>query len=355
MGYYDNCECAQGIEYFIDPRLYTPIGEGQDLNLVDIPEWDAKLIKQEEEAAALAAATEKECNVLIDPDRMIRLVAQRNVLVNQGFVHLVAYQIKSFYVQLNSLDKSWRNADVSLIFSNKQAGESVTVPVLELGKPVIIPASVLVPGELNIVAIAVTKVGDYSVITTDALTYQVYDPHIAPVSWPKLKDYDLYFYYQSLAKKLLAEVKELRDQVPVHLVGALPVTIKSTSTTDQTVAHLDYRVDYDEFYVNYKFGTITVDLPDENAGYEVSFKVPNEEIGVNNVTGDEYRKVAAELVGSTYQIGAEEGAEPITIDFDASNMPEVKFTIPARTGLGGIKLSISNLEFKREPLVHTKN
>lgn len=354
MSYYDNCECVQGIEYFIDPRLYTPIGEGQDLNLVDIPAWDEKLIKQEEEAAALAAATEKECNVLVDPDRMIRLVVQRNVLVNQGFVHLVAYQIKSFYVQLNSLDKAWRNADVSLVFSNKQAGESVTVPVLELGKPVIIPASVLVPGELSIVAIAVTKVGDYSVITTDAITYQVYDPHIAPIAWPKLKDYDLYFYYQSLAKKLLAEVKELRDKTPVHLVSALPVAVKNTTTGEEGTSYLDYRVDFDDFAVDYKFGTLRVELPDPEAAYEVSFTIPNAEIGVNNISGDEYIKVAKQLEGASYRIEGDENHEPTDITFDMSKLPIIKFSITANSGISELQLSVADIEFRRESLDSTK-
>ena len=353
MGYYDNCECVQGIEYFIDPRLYTPIGEGQDLNLVDIPAWDEKLIKQEEEAAALAAATEKECNVLVDPDRMIRLVVQRNVLVNQGFVHLVAYQIKSFYVQLNSLDVNWRNADVSLIFSNKQAGESVTVPVLEMGKPVIIPANVLVPGELSIVAIAVTKTGDYSVITTDAITYQVYDPHIAPISWPKLKDYDLYFYYQSLAKKLLEEVKAIRDSAPVHIVGALPVTVVNKVTNDTSTGYLDYRVDYDEFSVVYSFGELVLTLLDKEAPYLISFTLPNKDLGIENISGDEYIKVASQLEGISYTIEGIAGHDPAHITFHMDKLPTIQLEISENSGIEELHLAVDNIEFQRESLDST--
>lgn len=226
MSFLSDCSCVSGIEHFLDPRMYLPQwdGKGDDFQL-NI--HDKKLREAEVEYVQKAAEENEKTNVEISPERVAEFVVQRNVLVPTGFTHFVAYQIESMYVRIKSLDTFWRNCNISLIFTHNESDNSVTVPVLALDSLVTIPASVLKPGTLKIAVMGVNPYGAYNVVTTEALEYRVYDAGITPISWPAMKDYDIYLNYQSLAKNLLNEVAALRKNESVYFdLADLKVFVK---------------------------------------------------------------------------------------------------------------------------------
>lgn len=120
-----DCQCVTGIEKFIDPRPYLPQYESPDSNEIELPVWEqnrqAAEKKRQEELAAQSAQTTAE----ISPERILKLVVQRTILTNQEYVKLLAHQINSFYVQLDSLDEAWRNRDVSIISNMQQVDDKL--------------------------------------------------------------------------------------------------------------------------------------------------------------------------------------------------------------------------------------
>lgn len=223
-----DCECVQGIEYFIDPRHYTPWEENGGIAHIELPWWYRKQIEavnkrvqEEVDAANEAAKTETSAS-----QRTIALIVKGASLINHGFVHLVAHQIKSFWVSLETLDEDWLKCDVSLQFTHVESGGSALVPILGTGPQfkVAIPSEVLLPGTLLITAIGTVKLGDYQVLSTESLKLRVYDPVIPPIKWPTLKSYDVYFEYQRMMKSILAEVEFLTNDA-----------IKKINTHDQGI------------------------------------------------------------------------------------------------------------------------
>lgn len=223
-----DCECVQGIEYFIDPRHYTPWEENGGIAHIELPWWYRnqieavnKRVQEEVDAANEAAKTETSAS-----QRTITLVVKGTSLINHGFIHLVAHQIKSFWVSLETLDEDWLKCDISLQFTHVESGGSVLVPLLGMGPQfkVAIPSTVLLPGTLLITAIGTVKLGDYQVLSTESLKLRVYDPVIPPIKWPNLKSYDVYFEYQRMMKSILAEVEFLTNDA-----------VKKINTHDQGI------------------------------------------------------------------------------------------------------------------------
>lgn len=210
-----DCECVQGIEYFIDPRHYTPWEENGGIAHIELPWWYRKQIEavnkrvQEE----VDAVNEKAKTETSTSQRTITLIVKGTSLINHGFIHLVAHQIKSFWVSLETLDEDWLKCDISLQFTHVESGGSALVPMLGTGTQfkVAIPSEVLLPGTLLITAIGTVKLGDYQVLSTESLKLRVYDPVIPPIKWPNLKSYDVYFEYQRMMKSILAELEFLTD------------------------------------------------------------------------------------------------------------------------------------------------
>lgn len=223
-----DCECVQGIEYFIDPRHYTPWEENGGIAHIELPWWYRnqieavnKRVQEEVDAANEKAKTETSTS-----QRTITLVVKGTSLINHGFIHLVAHQIKSFWVSLETLDEDWLKCDISLQFTHVESGSSVLVPLLGIGPQfkITIPSTVLLPGTLLITAIGTVKLGDYQVLSTESLKLRVYDPVIPPIKWPNLKSYDVYFEYQRMMKSILAEVEFLTNDA-----------IKKINTHDQGI------------------------------------------------------------------------------------------------------------------------
>lgn len=223
-----DCECVQGIEYFIDPRHYTPWEENGGIAHIELPWWYRnqieavnKRIQEEAKASEEAAQTETSTS-----QRTITLIVKGTSLINHGFIHLVAHQIKSFWVSLETLDEDWLKCDISLQFTHVESGGSALVPILGTGTQfkVAIPSEVLLPGTLLITAIGTVKLGDYQVLSTESLKLRVYDPVIPPIKWPTLKSYDVYFEYQRMMKSILAEVEFLTNDA-----------IKKINTHDQGI------------------------------------------------------------------------------------------------------------------------
>ena len=142
MTMYDNeCACVQGVEVFLDSRIYLPQWETPDTGAIEDSaiEWQRK----REEKAYAEEQQEKidNTNVVIDAERVAEFVVQRNVLVPTGFTHFVAYQIQSMYIRIKTLDEYWLNSEISAIFTHKESNTSRTVPVLKLDSLVTIPVT----------------------------------------------------------------------------------------------------------------------------------------------------------------------------------------------------------------------
>lgn len=364
MAWPNDCVCVQGIEQFIDPRVNIPVMESMGKDSLELPIWDQKLLAAEDAAAQEAAEAEAAKNVVIDPERVIKLVAQRTHLINQGYVQLTAYQIKSFYVSLDSLDKNWRDANVTLLFSHSCGLKSIPVPVLEMGEPVLIPSAVLVPGKLRIAAMATAKAGDYSVISTNSLEFQIYDPQIKPVAWPKMKDYDIYYMYQTLARQLLAEVKVLRENTPVRIVGTIPcyVTCTSNVSLGQDPIDIEFSAVYDKYSIKYDIRDFVIDNMNPDESYHLNFTLPNATLGITNITDSEYTEKRNELEKFVYVDSVRYGdlcglytnaglieAVPVNkIKLNLATLPEIKIAIPKEVPVTTLKICIQDLEFDRE-------
>ena len=352
---HNDCVCVQGIEQFIDPRLYLPTMESPGNDGIELPIWDQKLLDAAEKLEKEQAEASAHMNVCIDPERVLKLVAQRTHLINQGYTQLTAYQIKSMYVQVDSLDVNWRSANVTLLFSHSCGLKSIPVPVLELGKPVLIPSSVLVPGTLRIAAIATEKVNDYSVITTNSIEFQVYDPKIKPVAWPKLKDYDLYYMYQTLARNLIAEVKSLKDNTPVKLVGTLEAQVRDVTADNELLDPVDvrYAVIYDKYNVNYNVHDFIVNALDPKHEYVISFELPNKLLGLTDISQEEYESKQEEMskylfvdgISMIHWLNFPDIVDKV--EMDITNLPRIIIRIPASTEINTLKVAIKDLNFDR--------
>lgn len=206
-----DCECVQGIEYFIDPRHYTPWEENGGIAHIELPWWERrqveavnKRIQEEAEEEAKKQDTETSAS-----QRTVTMLIKGTTIINQGFIHLVAHQIKSFWISVETRDEDWLKCDISLNFKHVESGNTAIVPVLGTGEKfkIAVPAEVLVPGHVLISAIGTVKLGDYQVLSTEALKVRVYDPVITPVKWPTLKSYDVYFEYQRMMKSILDDIE----------------------------------------------------------------------------------------------------------------------------------------------------
>ena len=363
MAYPNDCVCTQGIEQFIDPRLSMPQCEPLDRDSLELPIWDQKLLDAAENAAKLEAEAEAAKNVVIDPERIIKFVAQRTNLINQGYTKLTAYQIKSFYVQVDSLDKNWRDANVTLLFSHSCGIKAVPVPVVELGKPVLIPSSVLVPGKLRVMATATSKVNDYSVISTNSIEFQIYDPMIKPVAWPKLKDYDLYYMYQTLARQLIDEVKSIRDNTPVRIVGKIPCYITCVTNLDKGLKpiEIEFSALYDKYLVTYNIKDFVIDGMEPKERYVINFTLPNSVLGIDNISKEEYdeKRQCLERVLFMDSIcykdlcslcdshGISDVLPVESIKLGLASLPDIKISIPESVEITTLKVSIKDLVFDR--------
>ena len=352
----NDCTCVQGIEQFIDPRLYLPTMESAGNDGIELPIWDQKLLDAADKLEKELAEKEESRNVCIDPERVIKLVAQRTHLINQGYVQLTAYQIKSFYIQVDSLDVNWRNANVTLLFSHSNGLKSIPVPVLELGKPVLIPSAVLVPGTLRVAAMATEKVNDYSVITTNSIEFQIYDPQIKPVAWPKMRDYDIYFMYQTLAKNLIAEVKAIKDSTPIKLVGTINAQLKDVTVDDEILDPVEvvYSVTYDKYSVNYNVHDFVVNGLYPTHEYTIAFELPNKVLGLTNITPEEYARKAEDLtkylfvdgISMIHWLNFPDIVEKVEANLE--NLPRIVIRIPAGTEITTLKVAIKDLDFDRD-------
>lgn len=206
--YSDDCVCVQGIEHFLW-NFSTPTYGQEQLNF-DIPEWEYGNIKAREKLEKESAAAKEDEDVTITSDNTLYLVAQATSLVNKGYNHLQAFQVNSYYAQLDSLDHKWLDADtVSLIFSHNKLDDSMIVPVPELGKPVLVPNSMLIPGTLSVAACILNSDGSISSTLTNSIDYNVYPTAIKPVDFGKIKDPQLYYYFLCYVQKLIKDVQDV--------------------------------------------------------------------------------------------------------------------------------------------------
>lgn len=210
----EDCCCVQGIEHFLmDCNPFYPeydLTEGS----LELPIWNQKFIEAQLKKQKEAEEAEKTKDTTVTSEQVIHLVAQGNNLINQGYVNIVAFQLNTFSVELDSLDHKWMDADsISLIFTHEKLDKSVTVPVLELKKPVLIPNEMLIPGILSITAATLNSNGELSSLMTNSMDYRVYAPHIKPVEFKKIKDFNLYYYFVSTVKNLVNDVKDLAKKV----------------------------------------------------------------------------------------------------------------------------------------------
>lgn len=354
---YSDCCCVQGIEHFIDPRPQMPQEEGYERSVVDKPIWEKifeeAVAKKNKEAQEKIDAEKSES---ISPERVTKLVVQRNNLINQGYTRLTAHQINSYYVQVNSLDTAWQTANISLIFSHSAYDESIIVPILALNTPTLIPSALLVPGELKVVATATKQIKNYAVITTNSLTFQIYDPGFKPIDWPKIRDYDIYFYYQTLAKQLLAEVKKIKENTPIKIQGVLYAALKDLSDADEPVKYIpvNYTVLYDKYSIEYNVKDfVLAGLKLENA-YKLTLTLPNETLGITDVSDAEYKE-KQENLGSYVFVDSlalnDLALLPVKIDkltADLSNLPEITLNIASEVAVTTLKVAIRDLKFNRE-------
>lgn len=363
MAMYDNeCACVQGVEVYLDPRMYMPQWETPDTGAIEDSaiEWKRK----QEEKAYAAAQQEKldNTNVAIAPERVAEFVVQRNVLVPTGFTHFVAYQIQSMYIRIKTLDEYWLGSEISAIFTHKESDISRIVPVLKLDSLVTIPAEVLQPGTLNITLTGIRLTGEYQVVTTEAMTYKVYDAGIKPIKWPKMKDYEVYLNYQRLAKNLIAEVDSIKKDNVVYSDN-IAVTYPVTVTCDNTelpvpkVVHADPLLQY--FYDSHRFTMQVKDIELQNVnGTErtVTIELNLQDISIQDL----------DIEGQTF-IGYTQFKDPVDTEVAATTksavipsfvtVEQVKDTpgryqivmeLPeSRTEFGNTKLVIPELSFRR--------
>ena len=163
------------------------------------------------------------------------------------------------------------------------------MPVLKLDSLVTIPAEVLRPGTLNIALTGIKLTGEYQVVTTEAMTYKVYDAGIKPIKWPKMKDYDVYLNYQRLAKNLIAEVDSIKKDNVVYsdnIAVTYPVTVKcdNTALPAPRIVHADPLISYS--YDAYRFTMQVKDIELQNVnGTEssVTIKLNLKDIGIEDL------------------------------------------------------------------------
>lgn len=209
-----NCECVQGIEHFIDPRLYIPKSEYTSPETLSLPVWEQNMIEAEMKRQEKEAKEEEEKDISISSEQLVSLVVQGTTIINKDYTNIVAFQINSYYTQIESIDKKWLNADtLSLVFTHSKLDESYVVPVLAIGTPVLIPNEVLIPGTLSISAAILNNDGTISTIVTNSIDYHVYAPKIKPVDFDKLKDLNLYYYFLNTVTNLTKDFKDISSKI----------------------------------------------------------------------------------------------------------------------------------------------
>lgn len=347
-----DCQCVTGIEKFIDPRPYLPQYESPDSNEIELPVWEqnrqAAEKKRQEELAAQSAQTTAE----ISPERILKLVVQRTILTNQEYVKLLAHQINSFYVQLDSLDEAWRNRDVSIIFQHAASGRQAMVPVIKLGKPVPIPADILLPGLVKCSAIAVARTGDYSVITTEALDLRVYDTGIRPIDWPKLKSYDVYFLYQTMVKNLQADFDELSKSTPTVYATEIPVKIHDT-TKNEDIPDIEIPWKFSVTELNVVGAEVVMEIEglDPESGYTLSFKFPYSDVVDDLDYSSVVKKYADCIIANDSVSGSAlqeaESVDISTVHIDLSAYPTVNIEIPEGLNVDTVKLKFDEVKLDR--------
>lgn len=348
MTMYDNeCACVQGVEVFLDPRIYMPQWETPDTGAIEDSaiEWQRK----REEKAYAEEQQEKidNTNVVVNAERVAEFVVQRNVLVPTGFTHFVAYQIQSMYIRIKTLDEYWLNSEISAIFTHKESNTSRTVPVLKLDSLVTIPAEVLRPGTLNIALTGIKLTGEYQVVTTEAMTYKVYDAGIKPIKWPKMKDYDVYLNYQRLAKNLIAEVDSIKKDNVVYsdnIAVTYPVTVvcDNAALPAPTIVHADPLISYSYDANRFTMQVKDIELQNVN-GTETSVttKLNLKDIGIKDL----------DIEGKTflgYTQFNDPSSTPLLPDFKSAVTPSF-VTVQELTDTTGVYQIIMELPYNQLP------
>lgn len=347
-----DCHCVTGIEKFIDPRPYLPQYESPDSNEIELPIWEQNRQAAEQKLQneiAQQCACEDPC---ISPQRILKLVVQRNILTNQEYVKLLAHQVNSFYVQLDSLDTTWRNRDVSLIFQHTASGRQAMVPIIKLGKPVPIPNDILLPGLVKVTAIAVARTGDYSVISTEALDLRVYDTGIKPIDWPKLKSYDVYFLYQAMVKNLQCDVEEISKSVPTVYATEVEVKIHNdTEDTDVPSIMIPWKFDVTTLQVTGAETIMEIEGLDPEAGYTFEITFPYRSVVKKLNFQPITKKYADYVVANNSDTGeAVADAEAIdvsTVNIDYSAYPKVTVQVPQGLNVDTVKFKFDEVKIDR--------
>lgn len=212
----NGCCCVQGIEHFIDPRLYLPVAEPPSVSeILSLPLWEQKMIKDAQAADAKRKEEEEQQDVSISSEQLVSLVATGNNLINKGYTNITAFQIDHYYAQVESLDHVWTDAEsISFIFTHSHRDNSIMVPVLALGTPVLIPNEMLIPGTLSIsVCTLDSATGKVTSLVTNSIDYHVYAPKIKPVDFKDIKDFNLYYNFLSTVTALHKDFKDISEKV----------------------------------------------------------------------------------------------------------------------------------------------
>lgn len=353
-----DCHCVTGIEKFIDPRPYLPQYESPDSNEIELPVWEQN--RQAAEKRRLeelqtqsnvenSTTTTTTSTTTLSPQRVLKLVAYETRLTNQEYVKLVARQVNSFYVQLNSVDDTWRNRDVSLLFQHPASGRQSLVPILELGKSVPIPSDILLPGLVTVAAIAVARTGDYSVVTTESLNLRVYDAGIRPIDWPKLKSYDVYFLYQTTVKNLQGEIKDFIGAVPKTYEADVTINVRSEDNVRSMTVPWKLRVTSNQV-VGAEICMEIVDLRPESE-YVIDFILPFDrvvkDLDFKPVIDSHTEYIVANDSVTGEAITGEKAVAVNTVNIDYSAYPKISIKIPKDTDIDAVKVKFNEVTIDR--------
>lgn len=352
-----DCHCVTGIEKFIDPRPYLPQYESPDSNEIELPVWEQnrqaaekrRLEELQAQSTTADSTATTTTTTTLSPQRVLKLVAHKTILTNQEYVKLVAHQVDSFYVQLNSVDDTWKNRDVSLLFQHTASGRQALVPILELGKSVPIPSDILLPGLVTVAAIAVVRTGDYSVVTTESLNLRVYDAGIRPIDWPKLKSYDVYFLYQTTVKNLQGEIKDFIGAVPKTYEVDVTINISSEDTVQSMTVPWKLRVTSNQV-VGAEIRMEMVDLRPESE-YAIDFTLPFDEV-VKDLDFKPIIDSHAEYIVANDSVTGEaitgENAVAVnTVNIDYSAYPKISIKIPKDIDIDTVKVKFDEVIIDR--------
>lgn len=281
MSYSDlDCVCVQGIEHFIAPQPTSVSYEPLTFDNVSLSPWQQKeydaFIKAQEEQTA----EQSKKNAVVESSMTLPLYVQGLKLVLKEFTHLVAYQTRSFYVTLESLDSNWIKKPVSLVFQHTESGEQAVVPILNLGEKYLIPDNVLLPGELRVSAISFTKTVDYTSTVTESIQLCVYDPLIKPVDWGAKPAYDVYREFYSMVQNINSSIKALpKDYILKSTLTYTDINDKSQTVYDTEV---NTHITKSNEYTSVQLASCTVS--ELKPGTTYTFKVVYPKLIDNNET-----------------------------------------------------------------------